>query len=471
MTDTTNPISGSLRVRMLVSGALVLVVFLGVMGLVLDTAYRESARQSVSERLLLHIYALIAATEEVQTDSALTLYLPEELQEPHFNNMGSGLFSVVYDASGQEIWRSRSAIGLNLDEATVAQFLATDTPGVMTFQTLLSSGEQNELFFLTYPIIWQSDVGESAFTYVVMQSFDPYQNEVAAFRNNLWGWLIAGVLVLVGVQAAIMYWGLLPIAGLENDLKAIEQGEQAYLEGEYPREIAGVTRSLNLLLAAERDQRERYRTTLADLAHSLKTPLAILKTGAQRSDAAQDDVGATIIEQVDRMNEIVSYQLERAVVSSSTLLKQQVDIVPVLEKLTSAMRRVYLDKQLIIETQVSPASFPGDERDLLEILGNLLDNACKYGNRQVRLFAGKVGEQLRFVIEDDGDGIDVEDRARVLERGTRLDTQESGQGIGLAVVAEIVDRYDGVIDIGTSELGGARITLEFQRLNARSAKG
>lgn len=462
MTEKHHPGSGSLRVRMLVSGALVLVVFLGVMGLVLDTAYRESARQSVSERLLLHIYALIAATEEVQTQTALSLYLPEDLSEPHFNNMGSGLFGVVYDGAGQEIWRSRSAIGISLDDAATAQFLAADTPGVMTFEAMLSNGGQNELFYLTYPIIWQSDFGESAFTYVVMQSFDPYQNEVATFRNNLWGWLIAGVVVLVGVQAAIMYWGLLPIAGLEKDLKAIEQGNQSYLEGEYPREIAGVTRSLNLLLASERDQRERYRTTLADLAHSLKTPLAILKTGAARSDVAPEEVSAAMIEQVDRMNEIVSYQLERAVSSSSSLVKQHVDIVPILKKLTSAMRRVYLEKQLLLEDRVSPATFPGDERDLLEMLGNLLDNACKYGEQRVRLTAGAFNGQLRFVVEDDGAGINEADRSRVLERGTRLDTQQSGQGIGLAVVAEIVERYGGEIDIGTSELGGAGITLSFQ---------
>ncbi|MFT7220243.1 MAG: two-component system sensor histidine kinase PhoQ [Candidatus Azotimanducaceae bacterium] len=446
---------------MLVSGALVLVVFLGVMGLVLDNAYRESARQSLSERLRLHVYALIAATEEVRAQDSLSLYLPEELQEPHFNNMGSGLFAIVFDDQGAEIWRSRSTIGLNLDDRARSEILSTDTPGVMTFRSMLSSGDYEQVFFLTYPIIWQTNKGQSGFTYVVMQSFEPYQNEVAAFRNNLWGWLIAGVVVLVGLQALIMAWGLRPIAGLEKDLKAIEQGGQDYLEGQYPREIAGVTRSLNLLLSAERDQRERYRTTLADLAHSLKTPLAILKMEAEKPEAELEKVSVALVEQVDRMNDIISYQLERAVGTSSSLLKVKVEIVPVLEKLTKAMRQVYLDKGVVIASNVEPAIFPGDERDLLEMLGNLLDNACKYGHQKIELFAGIRAARLQFVVDDDGDGIDLVDRNRVLERGTRLDSRESGQGIGLAVVAEIVDRYDGQIEIGASELGGAKVTLKF----------
>ena len=448
---------GSLRVRMLLSATLVLAVFLGVIGLVLDNAYRQSAEQGVAERLQLHIYGLISVTQEDRSQDQVALFLPQELQEPHFNTLGTGLFGVLFDQSGSEVWRSVSAIDLLFSREEVAELVAAQEPGVMTFGQLNNVKYHGALFYTNYPVIWQSDLGESRFVYVVLQNIEPYRNEVARFRNSLWGWLIAGVVLLAGAQAAIMYWGLSPITGLEQDLKAIEGGKQAYLEGRYPSEISGVTRSLNLLLAAEREQRERYRTTLADLAHSLKTPLAILKAEAQKNSAQAVEID----EQVDRMNEIVSYQLERAVTRTSTLVKQSIPVAVVAEKLKTALQRVYVDKQVEITISAEAAEFPGDERDLMEMLGNLLDNACKYGKGRVRLTAIQSGDALEIMVEDNGPGIDAESRHRVLERGMRLDSREGGQGIGLAVVSEIVHRYGGDIGIDDSELGGARIRLLF----------
>ncbi len=448
---------GSLRVRMLVSATLVLAVFLGVVGLVLDNAYRQSAEQGVSDRLKLHIYGLISVTEENRTGDNLELFLPQALQEPHFNTLGTGLFGVLFDQQGSEVWRSVSAIDLLFSPAETTELLAAQSPGVMTFGQLTSVKYHGSLFYMTYPVIWQSDLGESRFVYVVLQNVEPYENEVARFRNSLWGWLIAGVILLAGAQAAIMYWGLMPVTGLERDLKAIEEGDQSYLEGSYPSEISGVTRSLNLLLSAEREQRERYRNTLADLAHSLKTPLSILKAEAQKPSAQ----AAEIDEQVDRMSEIVSYQLERAVVRSSALIKERTPVRPVAEKLRDALVRVYADKEIQMTINTGDACFPGDERDLMEVLGNLLDNACKYGHGQVSLAVEEHDHQLDMVVSDNGPGISVEDRESVLERGKRLDSRESGQGIGLAVVSEIVDRYGGRIEIKTSAPGGAEIRLTF----------
>ena len=258
-----------------------------------------------------------------------------------------------------------------------------------------------------------------------------------------------------------MYWGLLPIAGLEHDLKAIEEGRQEYLVGQYPTEINGVTRSLNLLLSEERAQRERYRTTLADLAHSLKTPLAILKAEAEKPDQTVKQVAAAMDQQVTRMTDIVSYQLERAVSSSSKLFRNLTPVGPVIDKLVRTIKKVYQEKNIDFLKQVSPADFPGDERDLMELLGNLLDNACKYGAGRVKIIAVLVKDSVQLTVEDNGPGIPASDRARVLERGLRLDSREAGQGIGLAIVAEIVDRYNGQIVIRDSDLGGARVIVSI----------
>ncbi len=461
MNRGSGAVRGSLRVRMLLSATLVLVVFLGVLGVVVDNAFRQSAGQAVSERLQLHIYALIAASVEDDKGGAVDLYLPTELQEPGFNAMGSGLFGVVFTPNGKEIWRSVSALELELGAPEKDVLLAEDTAGIVTFSELLPAAGHGSLFYLTYPVIWESGLGDARFVYVVLQDFEPYSNEVATFRESLWGWLIAAVVVLVGLQAAIMYWGLLPIAGLEHDLKAIEEGRQEYLVGQYPTEINGVTRSLNLLLSEERAQRERYRTTLADLAHSLKTPLAILKAEAEKPEQMLGEVAAALDQQVTRMTDIVSYQLERAVSSSSKLFRSSTPIRPVTAKLMTALTKVYKEKNVAFLQEVSDVDFPGDERDLMELLGNLLDNACKYGQGKVRLAAEVAAGRVRLSVEDNGFGIPESDRGRVLERGLRLDSREPGQGIGLAIVAEIVDRYNGEIEIVNSSLGGARVIASF----------
>ena len=203
---------------------------------------------------------------------------------------------------------------------------------------------------------------------------------------------------------------------------------------------------------------------MADLAHSLKTPLAILK-GTANQLGYQDqrkiaDIQETIDEQVNRMDQIVGYQLERAVADSAKLIKKSIPIEPIVTKLIMAMEKVYRDKALKIELSFQECTFFGDERDVMEVLGNILDNACKYGVERVRLDIGRqTGVDLVMVVEDDGPGISQENRSRILNRGTRLDSNEAGQGIGLAVVVEIVERYGGRINVGESMLGGAKITI------------
>jgi two-component system sensor histidine kinase PhoQ len=421
------------------------------MGFVLDRAFQQSARQSVQEKLLIHIYGLLAVSDETDGE----LFLPEELQEPQFNNLGSGLYGMVLDDKGQELWQSPSSLDLQLSPVHNNSLYTDLKTGIQKFGR--ADVAEESLFYLSYKILWQG-AGEQTtpYIYVVLENMAPYDNEIAGFRNSLWGWLVAVVVALIVVQGLIMNWGLRPLRSLANDLKAIEDGHQDHLEGEYPEEIDGVTRNLNLLLSSERQQREKYRTTLADLAHSLKTPLAILQS------APEKDIQDTLHEQVARMNEIVSYQLQRAVATSSNLIRKSIAVKPVVEKLIAAIERVYESKGVQIEPTIMDCDFFGDERDLMELLGNVIDNACKYGNGRVKLEVGTpLGKEsgLVIVVEDDGDGIAASDKERVLRRGERLDTQEAGQGIGLAVVNEIVARYSGNIELHDSILGGAKVKV------------
>jgi two-component system, OmpR family, sensor histidine kinase PhoQ len=445
----------SLRDRLLLTATLVLLVFLGLMGLVLDSAFQRSAEQAVQERLLLHVYGLLAVSDVTDGE----LFLSEELPEPRFNQLGTGLYGFVHARDGVELWRSPSSLDLQIQAPDPGQLVTGLAPGVVRFGRLVDI-QQVELFYLGYRVLWEGeDDKQTAYNYLVVEGTDPYVSEIGAFRNSLWGWLAGVVIALVIVQAVIMRWGLMPLQQLASDLKAIEDGTQDHLEGDYPREIDGVTRNLNLLLTNERQQRERYRTTLADLAHSLKTPMAIIRGATTQLDGVEDSVRISFDEQISRMDEIISYQLERAVTRSSALVRKPILIKPVVERLVAAMEKVYADKQIDISATVDESSFIGDERDLMELLGNVLDNACKYGSARVLLDIQSMAGPLVITVEDDGPGIADAARQSVLTRGLRLDSRQAGQGIGLAVVAEIVDRYGGEIEIGSSVLGGVKVTV------------
>ena len=444
----------SLRSRLLTTATLVLFIFLSLMGLVLDRAFKGSTEQAVAERLLIQIYGLLSVTDLNEAE----LQLPEALQEPRFNNPGSGLYGLVYDEDGREIWQSPSAIDLTLDASEQHGLIHDLRPGVDRFGRVTSTLDE-VYFFSSYRVLWQiSSEIQNPYTFVVVETMVPFKSEVNEFRNSLWGWLLGMMLILILLQAVVMNWGLSPLKQVANDLKSIEDGERETLDGDYPAEIEGVTRNLNLLLATERQQREKYRTTLADLAHSLKTPLAIL-SGLSRDVPLKVEID----EQIARMNQIVAYQLERAVVRSSGLIKNAIAVKPVVQKLVDAMNKVYVNKQVVISTDVTEQNFFGDERDLMELLGNLIDNACKYGSGKVSLKVSRDAptQHLLFEVEDNGLGIPKGKRDGVLSRGMRLDSQEAGQGIGLAVVVEIVARYNGEIQISDAQLGGARISVSF----------
>ncbi|TPW17098.1 MAG: two-component system OmpR family sensor histidine kinase PhoQ, partial [Halothiobacillaceae bacterium] len=246
-----------------------------------------------------------------------------------------------------------------------------------------------------------------------------------------------------------------------EDLRAIERGEATQLEGTYPNELNGLTSNLNALIRSEREQLNRYRNSLSDLAHSLKTPLAILQNEIDSRHPTQQ---STLVEQVERMSQLVDYQLQRAASAGRTTLAAPLVIEPLVKRVVASLDKVYADKALRITLAVDAAlTFQGDKSDLLEIFGNLLDNAYKWAKQQVTikvtcdtLNEGKLA-RLTVTIEDDGPGIPEEKARLVLQRGGRADEQVGGHGIGLAVVRDIVQLYDGQLEIAKSTLGGARV--------------
>jgi two-component system, OmpR family, sensor histidine kinase PhoQ len=268
----------------------------------------------------------------------------------------------------------------------------------------------------------------------------------------------------VATLAGLLRWLSQPMRRLEREIKDVEAGRRETLGDLWPRELTAVTSNLNALLDAERQRIKRYRDTLGNLAHSLKTPLAVMRQSLGNVD---DGTKRALDVEIGRMSDIIEHQMKRAVTSGGVLLGQQpVDLAPVVTELRSALVKVY-NKDMLFETSIDErAQFIGDRADVTELLGNLLDNACKWCRSRVRIAATLAADgadsrrALRIVIEDDGPGIAEANRARVLQRGGRIDEATPGHGIGLSMVHDTVALYGGSMRIDASELGGARFELQ-----------
>jgi two-component system sensor histidine kinase PhoQ len=273
------------------------------------------------------------------------------------------------------------------------------------------------------------------------------------------------MLLLLVTLAGLLRWVLAPVRRMEREIHAVEEGRSEGLGPGYPRELSGVATNLNTLLIGERKRVARYRDTLGNLAHSLKTPLAVMRAAL---GSARDPAANAMSEEIDRMSGIIEHQLKRAAASGGALLGQApVEVAAIPVELRSALLKVYGRKDLSIELAVgSAAQFVGDKGDLTELLGNLLDNACKWCRSRVRLTvtvseSPAIRERLRIVVEDDGPGISAEDRKRIGQRGVRTDENIPGHGIGLSMVQDTIEMYSGSLAIDQSPLGGARFSLQL----------
>lgn len=442
----------SLNARLIVSASIVLAAFLGLAGLALDRGFRESALASVHDRLQARVYALIAAAELDGGD----LSLPDALPEPRLSVPQSGLYARVADDADHTVWRSRSSLGLEIP------YPAPTSPGVPVYAESAIDGQG--LFLVSYAAHWApTDGGERRFVFQAAEDRQPFEEEISRFRASLWIWLAGAAVVLLAVQGIVLRWSLTPLRRVAREIADIESGRIGKLAGSYPRELKPLTENLNLLVKNSAAQLERYRNALSDLAHSLKTPLAVLRNEIEELPDGSD-TRRCLSEQVQRMDLTVQYQLQRAAASGRTALTPSVRILPVAERIRNSLLKVYSDKALDFEMDLSPALvFRGDEGDLTELLGNLVDNACKWANRRVRLRGSEHNGSLSLIFEDDGPGISQAALAQLRERGARGDPTVPGQGIGLAIVDELVSGvYGGSMDVDRSDLGGALIRVRIR---------
>lgn len=446
----------SLSARLLISVTLLLVLFFGATIIVLDSAFREAGEQAQEDILDGMLMALIA---EAEPNAKGELEMPPELREPRFGNLGSGLYGALHDDTGSPVWTSRSSLGLSVP------YGPSPEPGSNRFSRLrLEDG--TPLMSLSLAVQWELNNGElKPYTFNVAQSLDSFNAQVARFRQQLFTWFAAVAVIMLSSISFVMRGLLRPLRQIESEIREVEVGGRQTLSDDYPTELTAVARNMNLLIGSERARAERYRNTLDNLAHSLKTPLAAIR--AVLSERLSDDLTARVESQIERMDDIVRYQLRKpATIHTQTVGVASFPVMRELSRLVEGLAKVYKDKQPQIELDVSEGMrFHGETGDFLEVSGNLLDNACKWCRKRLRLTIRPLEEGnvksggMQMTVEDDGPGIPAEAADALMQRGTRLDETAPGHGIGLAVVKDIAASYGGDVRIGASELGGAAITV------------
>ena len=437
----------SLSYRLLVSAGLVLAAFFALASVVLEQGFRDSADQALKERLEVQVYSLLSAAEVKNSGD---LDIPPSLPEPRFATPGSGLYGFIHMNKKNLVWRSPSAIGLNVSlppELTAGNF------------EFLLTGQGR--YALHYAVLWKTVAGvEREYIFTVTEDAQFVSIQVARFRETLRIWLLALGLVLIFMQLSLLRWGLKPLRIIVKDLEAIEKGRKTHLDGDYATELEGLAGNLNAFINSERAHLERYRNALADLAHSLKTPLSILR-GCTESFSVDKE---SVKEQIFRMDEIVEYQLQRAAAKGEHKTAGTVDLSLIIRKINASLGKVYFDKNINFDIAL-PDSSPiyYEEGDLYEIAGNLMDNACKWCHSTVKVsmtlnqHKSRRNFSVLLQIEDDGPGIPAGKLADILKRGVRADENIHGHGIGMAVVYELVRLLGGVLEGKKSDaLGGMR---------------
>jgi two-component system sensor histidine kinase PhoQ len=433
----------SIRARLILGAALVLVAFMTFAGVALQRAHADSVQAAHFARLQGTIYLLLAGAE---VDASGALVMPSGLAEPRLSLPGSGLYASILNVNRRETWQSASSVGANPP-------FQRDVP-VGQWRYDVMDGAGGAFLAVGYGVKWAGPSVQATLVLSALEGKAAFDREVKAFRRTLWGWLIGSGVLLLLSQTLLLQWGLAPLQRVAQEVSRIEHGEQTEVQGRYPSEIAALTGNLNTLIKQERVRQTRYKEALSFLAHSLKTPLAVLRTALDEPAQLPD----TVAEQVARMDDIVQHQLGRAGASGSARFAPYLHLAPILGRIRDSLGKVYAEKQLEFTLDCpSDLSWRIDEGDAFEMLGNVLDNAAKWAKQRVAVKAWREGGSLKVRIEDDGPGFS--DTQAVLQLHVRMDEKVPGHGVGLAVVNDLVASHQGQLDLSSSRWGGAQVDI------------
>lgn len=476
----------SLRVRFLLATAAVVMVLSLAYGMVALVGYSVSFDKTTFR--LLRGESNLFYTFAKWENGHLTVDMPDNL------SMQSPAMAMIYDSKGKLLWQQKDlpwltarirpewlkGNGFHEIEADINASSTLLTEDHEAQQQLSEIRKEDDDSEMTHSVAVNSYPATKLMPGLVIVVIDTIPIELKR-SYMVWSWFVyvlaANLLLVVPLLWIAAHWSLRPLAALTREVRELEEHNREQLNPETTRELTGLVRNLNRLLKSERERYDKYRTTLTDLTHSLKTPLAVLQSSLRSLRSEQISVSEAepvMLEQISRISQQIGYYLNRASMrTDSTLLSRELHpVAPTLDSLISALNKVYQRKGVSISLDISPEiSFVGEKNDFMEVMGNVLDNACKYCLEFVEVSAHQANDFLQVIVEDDGPGIPQSKRDLVFDRGQRVDTLRPGQGVGLSVARDIVEQYDGHILTGESLLGGAKMEVWFGRQNLEHHEG
>lgn len=434
----------SLSLRLVAAAAVWLVVMLAVGGAALALAFRNTVEHEFTQRLDAILKAMIAATE-IAPDGTVTLVRP--LGDTRFDQIFSGWYWEVTEPGGRQI-RSRS----------LWDSVITPVDGGNGLHTRRIAGPAGEKLLVVERDLTFSGVAGPVHLLVagdLSEVSDGVQRFDLLLASAL-GLMGAGMAIAVVIQVR---YGLRPLRTMAADLRAVREGARARLAERYPSEVAPLAAAMNTVLDRDTELIERARTHVGNLAHALKTPLSIIS--AEAEGAADRKV---LLAQVATMRRLIEHHLGRAsaVAGVGRSLGPRIKLRPVAESIAGALAKVFADRRLVIDIDVATdAAFRGHREDLEEILGNLMENACKWAKGRVRVSAREGKTELAISVEDNGPGMPPELAAEAPRRGTRLDEKSPGWGLGLSIVSDLVEVNGGEMIFSKSDLGGLSVIVRL----------
>lgn len=447
----------SLAFRLVASAAAWTLVVVPVTAILLVSLYRHAVERSFDARLGVYLTSLIAATT---ADGAATPKPPGTLGAPIFTIPFSGWYWQIkrLEGAGRPLLVSDSLLDQQLPLPSQNGIPPDDS---LTRRAYAAGPQHQRLRVVEREIRPEGEHG-TPYSYAVAGDAAEIESDISEFTTMLIAAL--GVLSLGLVIATIFQvrFGLLPLRAIRKNLAAIRAGEAEMLAGAPPYEIMPLQDELNALIKANREVVERARTHVGNLAHALKTPLSVISNEAR---VQQGPLADKVVEQAEIMRVQIAHHLDRArVAARSNAIGDITAVEDAVLALKRTLDRIYDQRGLDIQVACAHGlKFQGEKQDFEEMVGNLLDNACKWARSKVRLSAelGEAPRSLTVTVDDDGPGLSAEDRAKIGKRGQRLDETKPGSGLGLSIVADLAHLYGGRLELEPSPEGGLRARLEL----------
>lgn len=447
----------SLRRRLLICATIVLLLFLGIMAVALNNTFKQSVLSNAEDALRNQILLLISNVDVIDGK----IVAPDFFSEPRLSQMDSNLFAQISSNDQEMVWSSPSLLDDSLPVLSAAL-------GDFVFYEKVEWLGHSPIFSMSLSLEWETEQGDVPFTVQVAEHSSAYLQRLTRYQRTFGAWLAVMAAVLLLLLLLLLGWALKPLNRVAMQVSEIEEGTRQRFDEDYPREVSRLTQNLNQLLNFDEQRINRQKEVLGNLAHSLKTPIAVMR-GLEFNNLEATDSNKTEADtQLGIMQNIIDYQLQSASTVGRRRFTKPVDVRLMTEQIINSLNKLHQGKSINVTVDLEPnVLFYGDDGDWMELSGNLLDNAFKWAASSVTVRVTNVqgvgadSNRLatRVVVEDDGPGIDVHLKENILQRGVRLDSQTPGHGLGMHIVKGIVDAYDGELLIDHRPTGGTCFTV------------